>query len=103
MIKKGTWVEVEEVVLTPEERSSAIPEETKKTPLKVWVRGNCMKDCSIGEEVEVATLTGRILKGVVVEEKPAYRYGFGEYIEEIQFIGRQAREILFYEGSDELE
>ena len=35
MIKKGTWVEVEEIVLLPEDRSTAIPEETKKTPLKM--------------------------------------------------------------------
>ena len=30
MIKKGTWVEIEEIVLTPEDRAKNIPEETKK-------------------------------------------------------------------------
>ena len=34
MIKKGTWVEIEEIVLIPEERSQSIPDETKQTPLK---------------------------------------------------------------------
>lgn len=94
MIKKGTWIEIQEVVLTPEERSSAIPEETKKTPLLVWIRGNCMKDCSLGDEVEVETLAGRILKGIVVQERPSYEHNFGEYIDEIAYIGKQARAIL---------
>lgn len=94
MIKKGTWVEIEEVVLTPEERSNSIPEETKKTPLMVWIRGNCLSDCNIGDIVKVKTLTGRILQGKVVEEKPGYDYGFGKYVEEIAFIGKQAREML---------
>lgn len=94
MIKKGTWVEIEEVVLTPDERSTSIPEETKKTPLMVWIRGNCLSDCYIGEIVKVETLTGRIMEGKVVEEKPGYDYGFGKYVEEIAFIGKLAREML---------
>lgn len=94
MIKKGTWVEIEEVVLTPDERSTFIPEETKKTPLMVWIRGNCLRDCNMGEIVRVETLTGRIMEGKVVEEEPGYDYGFGKYVEEIAFIGKQAREML---------
>lgn len=103
MIRKGTWVEVEEVVLMPGERASAIPEDTRRTPLMVWIRGNCLSDCNVGEETEIKTLTGRIVKGVVVQEKPAYTHSFGEYIEEIQFIGSQARAILFDNRGDKLE
>lgn len=103
MIKKGSWVEVEKIVLEPWERSSAIPEETRSTPLKVWIRGNCLSDCNLGEDTEVETLAGRILKGMVVEEKPGYKHGFGEYVEEISFIGKQARAILFEEEGGSLE
>lgn len=95
MIIKGTWVEVEEIVLNKEERSSNLPEDTKKTPLMVWIRGFCIENCEIGQVVGVKTLAGRILSGKVVEIKPNYKHGFGDYIEEISHIGQQARDILF--------
>jgi hypothetical protein len=94
MIKKGTWVEIEEIVLTPEERSQAIPEETKKTPLKCWIRGNCLSDCEIGQEVKVETNVGRTAKGTVVEVEPGYHHSFGKYVAELGHIGKQAKEIL---------
>lgn len=97
MIKKGTWVEIEEIVLKPEERSGSIPDDTKKTPLKVWAKGYCQEDCNIGEEAEIKTTTGRILKGTVTMEKPGFTHGFGEFVEEIMYIGSQAKEILFSE------
>jgi hypothetical protein len=94
MIKKGTWVEIEEVVLTPEERSQSIPDETKQTPLKCWVRGSCLSDCGIGDEVEVETNVGRIAKGKVVEVEPGYYHSFGKYVQELGYIGRQAKDIV---------
>jgi 2-amino-4-ketopentanoate thiolase alpha subunit len=94
MIKKGTWIEVERMVLSPEERSSNLPEDTKKTPLMMWVKGFCINECEIGEEVEVETLTGRIEKGIVTECEPNYTHSFGKYVGEISYIGRQARKIL---------
>ena len=97
MIKKGTWVEVERMVLSSEERSNNVPEDTKKTPLMMWVKGFCLEDCEIGSEVEVETLTGRIEKGVVTELEPSFNHGFGKYVGEIAYIGKQAKEILFGE------
>lgn len=94
MIKKGTWVEIEETVLSPEERAQNIPEATKKTPLKVWIRGNCLEDCNIGQVVDVKTISGRILQGKVVCVNPGYYHSFGDYVEEIAYIGVQARNIL---------
>jgi hypothetical protein len=95
MIKKGTWVEVEKTVLTPEDRSNAIPEDTKKTPLIMWVKGYCLDECEIGEEVEVETIIGRKEKGKVTQIEPSFDHDFGKYVSEIAYIGRQAREILF--------
>lgn len=94
MIKKGTYIEVEEIVLYPNERASHLPEDTKAVPLKVWIRGFCLNDCSIGEEAEIRTVTGRLSKGKVTLEKPRYTHDYGEYVEEIENIGKQAREIL---------
>ncbi|AWI06304.1 2-amino-4-oxopentanoate thiolase subunit OrtA [Clostridium drakei] len=94
MIKKGTWVEVEEIVLIPEERAKNIPEETKKTPLKCWIRGNCLNDCKLGDEVNVETNVGRIARGKVVDVEPGYYHSFGRYISELGYIGKQARDMI---------
>ncbi|WP_102400554.1 2-amino-4-oxopentanoate thiolase subunit OrtA [Haloimpatiens massiliensis] len=94
MIEKGTWVEITRVVLEPEERADNIPEDTKKTPLKMWVKGFCKRECDIGEEVEIETLTGRCEKGIVTDVEPRYVHDFGEYVREISLIGIQARKIL---------
>ncbi|MTK14072.1 MAG: 2-amino-4-ketopentanoate thiolase [Clostridiaceae bacterium] len=94
MIKKGTWVEIEETVLTPKERSKSIPEETKQTPLKCWIRGNCLQNCEIGGEVEVETNVGRIARGKVVEVEPGYDHSFGKYVQELSYVGKQVRDII---------
>ncbi|MCJ7689394.1 MAG: 2-amino-4-oxopentanoate thiolase subunit OrtA [Clostridiaceae bacterium] len=94
MIKKGTWVEVEEIVLMPEDRAKNIPDETKKTPLKCWTRGKCISDCELGNEVQVETNVGRIARGIVVDIEPGYYHTYGKYVEEISNIGKQARAII---------
>jgi hypothetical protein len=38
-IQKGTWVEIEQVVLQPAERSASLPEDTKKVPYILRVSG----------------------------------------------------------------
>ncbi|WP_373898553.1 2-amino-4-oxopentanoate thiolase subunit OrtA [Haloimpatiens sp. FM7315] len=94
MIEKGTFVEIRRIVLTPEERSNNIPEDTKKTPLVMWVKGFCKKSCNLGDEVEIETITGRTEKGVITDIEPAYTHNFGKYIKETSLIGMQARKLL---------
>lgn len=94
MIKKGTWVEVEEIVLTPQDRATNIPDETKKTPLKCWIRGKCLSDSELGNEVQVETNVGRIARGTIVDIEPGYYHTYGKYVEEISNIGKQAREMI---------
>lgn len=94
MIKKGTWVEVEETVLLPEDRATNIPEETKKTPLKSFIRGKCLTEAELGDEVEVETNVGRVAKGIIIEIEPGYYHTYGKHVEEISNIGKQAREII---------
>lgn len=97
MIKKGTFVEIEKIVLKCEDRSPAIPEDTKETPLKMWVKGFVNSDCKIGDEVTVTTIIGRNIKGIVKSEEPSYDHGYGKYVGEIAYIGKQAKEMLFNE------
>ena len=94
MIRKGTWIEVEEIILSPLERAANIPEDTKKTPLKCWTRGFSLEDCEIGQESEIVTSTGRRVRGIVVGEEPGYYHTYGGYVSELSHIGTQGREIL---------
>ncbi len=100
MISKGTWVEVEEVVLYPEDRSTAIPEETKKTPLKIWAKGFLQEDSELGKRAEIKTVTGRIIEGTITEVEPRFQHDFGDFIAEIMYIGPQAKEILWGEDNE---
>lgn len=94
-VEKGTWVQIRNVVLKPEERTSKIPNETKQTPLYMWVKGHLNSDGNIGELAEVTTVTGRKIAGILEEVNPVYTYGFGEsYVPEILEIDKELREIM---------
>ncbi|HBE7932979.1 TPA: 2-amino-4-ketopentanoate thiolase, partial [Clostridioides difficile] len=61
--KINDWVIIHNIVLTPEERAPQVPEDTKKVSLEMWVKGFIQSDASIGDLVEVKTITGRLVKG----------------------------------------
>jgi 2-amino-4-ketopentanoate thiolase alpha subunit len=92
--KKGDWVQIHEIILLPEERASHLPEDTKKVPLEQWVKGTINNDGSIGETVEITTVTGRKVSGRLVDINPGYVHDFGKYIPELIHIGPQLRQIL---------
>lgn len=94
MVKKGEWVQIHQIVLNPEERSNHLPEDTKKVPLEMWVKGFLKQDSNIGNEVEITTLTGRTVIGTLVDVNPSYKYGFGEFVPELLKVGIQLRGIL---------
>jgi len=95
LIKKDTFIEIETVVLQCEDRSSAIPDDTKETPLKMWVRGFVNSDCELGDEVEITTTIGRTMRGIAKVVEPSYSHNFGSYVSEIAYIGKQAKEMIF--------
>lgn len=94
-IAKGTWVEIHNIVLRPDERSAHIPEDTRQIPLEMRVKGFLLEPARIGDGVKVETLTGRHVKGRLVEVNPPYRHSFGEPIAELSGIGREVRTLLF--------
>lgn len=94
-ILKGQWVEIEEILLQPEERTENIPVETKKVPLMMRMKGFLTKEAKIGERVEIRTLTGRIVSGELRNASPTYEHGFGKiFIPEMLQIGISIRQIL---------
>ena len=88
-IEKGTWVEVEQVVLTPDQRASTLPEDTKKVPYMMRVSGFLEIDAEMGQEVEIRTIIGRVLNGKLVTLNPSYMHTFGNTVPELLKIGTE--------------
>lgn len=99
MAKKGDWVTIRSRVLDPEERAPQVPEDTKKVPLELWVKGYLEEDAEIGGKAAVTTVTGRKSMGELVEIDPTYDHSFGDHIPEIRQIDEDLRRALF--GGDE--
>ncbi len=87
----GQWVEVERVLLEPADRAANLPEETAGKPLLVWVKGFACGEATLGEECEVETMTGRVVRGRVSDLDPAYTHTFGSQPREIAGVGRDLR------------
>jgi len=90
----GDWVEVEWVLLTPEERAAGLPAETANKPLTVWVKGFAQAEAQIGEELTVETMTGRLVAGRLSDLEPGYFHTFGKPIPELAHVGADLRERL---------
>lgn len=91
IIKARTWVEIEKILLTPEQRAPQVPDDTRKTPYVMKVSGFLVADAKVGDEVTVQTLTGREIKGTLKVIRPFYEHSFGETVEELLTIGLGGR------------
>jgi len=95
MANKGDWVRIHSIILTPEQRSAAVPDDTKSVPLEQWTKGYLHADASLGSEVSVTTRTGRVVSGTLVDETPHYSHSFGDFVPELQQAGDEAFAFLF--------
>lgn len=93
-MKKGTWVEVHNILLHPEKRSSRLPDDSKKVPYEMRARGFLLTDASLNEEVEIETLSGRIITGKLSQQEPGYTHGYGPPIVELVNIGEEEKKLL---------
>ncbi|WP_066505040.1 2-amino-4-oxopentanoate thiolase subunit OrtA [Abyssisolibacter fermentans] len=93
--KKGDWVRIYNVILTPEQRAPQVPDDTKMVPLEMWDKGFLLDEkAEIGDIVEVETYIGRKIKGKLLEIDPVYRHNYGEFVPELMYVGRQLRALL---------
>ena len=96
MAKQGDWVQIHIVVLTPDERTANIPDDTRKVPLEMWVKGHLVTlDAEIGDTVTVTTRTGRTVCGRLVRVNPGYSHSFGDFIPELLQVDDMVREMVF--------
>ncbi len=86
-VSKGTWVEIEQIVLTPQQRAEGLPEDTKKVPYILKVSGFLEHDANIGEECAIRTVIGRFLNGRMTRVNPGYSHSFGKTVAELLSIG----------------
>lgn len=87
IIKSGTWVEIEKIILTPEQRAPTLPEETRQVPYVLNVSGFLLEDAEMGAEVHIKTLIGRELEGTLKTVNPSYAHSFGKVVPELLTIG----------------
>ena len=99
--KKGDWVQIHQILLKPGERAPQVPEDTKKVPLELWVKGIVQEDAKIGSMVEIITATGRKVKGELIAVNPGYAHDYGEFVPELLKVDMQLKEILFGGGDNE--
>lgn len=91
MVKAGTWVEVERVLLQPEQRAANLPEDTARTPYLLRLSGFLQADAELGQEVSIRSLIGREHRGTLRLVSPSYAHSFGETVPELLMIGKEAR------------
>ena len=68
--KAGTWVEIQQVVLSPAERAPSVPEDTKKVPYVMRVSGFLLEDAQLGQTTRIKTIIGRELEGELITVNP---------------------------------
>ncbi len=94
-VKKGDWVQIENIVLPAGQRAPQVPEDTQACDLKLWVKGIAQQNGEMGDEIEVKTVTGRIAKGVLCDVNPRYIHDYGNFQPELLQVELQLKEILF--------
>jgi hypothetical protein len=97
-VAKGAWVEIRRIVLRAGERAPQVPEDTRRVPLELRVKGFLAAPAALGEDCEIVTPAGRRLAGELVEIGPGYTHGFGAPVPELARIGEEVRAILRARG-----
>ncbi len=86
-IQPGTWVEIEQIILTPEQRAPTLPEDTKLAPYVLRVSGFLAESAELGGSACIRTMIGRELSGTLVKVNPSYSHSFGNTVPELLTIG----------------
>ncbi len=95
MARTGDWVRIHRVILSAEERTANLPEDTKKVPFEMWVKGHLLQDGEIGDEVRIKTVSGREEHGTLIEVNPQFDVNFGNFVPEVLEMDVRLRTALF--------
>jgi len=89
-IQPGTWIEIEQIVLTPEQRAPTLPEDTKRVPYVLRVSGFLVEPAELGGPARIRTIIGREWSGTLIAINPSYSHSFGSTVPELLRIGTEA-------------
>ena len=93
--KRGDWVMIRKTILTPDERTANLPEDTRKVPLEIRAKGFLENDQAFfGDQVRIKTIIGRILEGRLEAFNPEYGHSFGRAVPELLPLGRELKKLL---------
>ncbi len=96
MAKKNDWVRIHSTVLTAEQRTGKLPEDTQKVPFDMWVKGHLENESAeLGDTVTIITRTGRRETGKLLEVNPCFEVNYGSFVPEILEIDDVLRAALF--------
>lgn len=88
-------MQIHNVILSPEERAPQVPEDTRRVPFEMWLKGFLVEEeAAIGDEVTITTVIGRQIKGTLVAVNPVYPHNFGEPVPELLTIGAELRALI---------
>ena len=82
-VNEGTWVQIEQVLLSPADRAPSLPDDTRQVPYVLRVSGFLLEDGQLGQDARIRTLIGRELSGVLKTVNPSYTHSFGETVPEL--------------------
>lgn len=97
-VQRSRWAEIGFVVLAPEQRPPDLPPETRAVPYYARVRGFVTGTPAVGSTVEIETLTGRRVKGELLQIDPPFTHDFGRPVQELVEAGRDADRLLWPEA-----
>ena len=87
----GDWVRIHKVVLAAGARAPAVPDDTSRVPLEMWVNGFCIDEAGLGQPATIETAAGRILSGTLVAVEPSYGHDFGRPVPELLSVAAKLR------------
>jgi hypothetical protein len=93
-IAQGTWVEISAILLAPGQRAPQVPDDTRRVPLEMRVKGFLLDAAGLGDEAEIRTPAGRRLRGTLRAVNPGYDHGFGPPVAALSGIADAARAML---------
>ena len=100
--QKNDWVRIQQIILTPDQRSETLPESTRAVPLKCWINGFLLDGFAVpGDTVSIQTLIGRTVTGTLYEIWPKYEHGFGRQQPTLIGVGNELRKIIREANRDE--
>ncbi|HHT45401.1 MAG TPA: 2-amino-4-ketopentanoate thiolase [Fastidiosipila sp.] len=94
MKKAGDYVVIEFTVMPKTERAPGLPEDTAELDLLARVKGHLKADARVGEEVQVVTMSGRELSGILTDQDTAATHSYGPPVDVLLEVREEVRELL---------